>query len=537
MEVIFGTFANDQLKLIQHRAAGRGIQHHHTIAPIDPLPGDPVTLCAWVGVDTEVDYLMCYYTTDGLEPVGQFGESDGAQIAPFRPIAAEWDNLLWGYRMRWEVQLPGQVDRTLVRYRIGGWREGGEELFADFPDVTTIGENAAVAYFKGTDPATLPDPPPRHAGGTVFTYRVDTMSAPAWMRDAVIYHLYVDRFYPGDGKEWIQTADVHHLMGGTLDGARQKLGYLQDLGITCIWLSPTWACTSYHGYDITDFCSTAEHLGGDAALHRFIDAAHARGMRVLLDLPCNHMSDQAPLFQEARDNPASTHRDWFTFDDSPTGYRAFFNLPSMPQINLQHQGARGWMINVARYWLREFDADGFRLDYALGPSTDFWTYFTASCKDEKLDTVYLGEVIDSPGVQRAYIGRLDGCLDFFANEGLRKTFGWKTMTQAEFDRVMTRNRAYFPPGFVLPAFLDNHDMNRFLHIAGGDKEALRQAFGALMRLPNVPIVYYGTEVGVSHAVSAQVGGLDVSREAMLWGADQDAALLADFAGMIAGRRA
>ncbi len=536
MEVIFGTLASDPLRLIHHRASARGVQHRHHVTPPDPLPGQPITLAAWAGIDADVDHIVCYYTTDGGVPVGRLGQSDSAAVVPFHPAAAEWDTLSWGYRMRWEAVLPPQPEGTLLHYRIGAWRDGEGEQFADYPDVTAIGERASVAWFNGDDPAALPDPPLRFPDGAIFTLHIDTHQPPAWAREAIIYHLYVDRFYPGDGVPWRQTDDVRALMGGTLDGARQKLGYLSDLGITAVWLSPTWEAYSYHGYDVIDYYRTADHLGGDAALHRFIDAAHARGMHVLLDLPCNHLSDRSAIFQSALHDPTSPHRDWFTFLDSPPGYRAFFNVPSMPEINLAHPSARQWMIDIGRYWLTEFDADGYRLDYALGPGPDFWTTFTAACRDAKPDSVFLGEVIDSPQVQQKYIGRLDGCLDFYTNECLRKHYGWRTMDLPTFNRALSRHQAHFPAEFLLPAFLDNHDMNRFLHIAGGNKEALRAAFARLMTLPNTPILYYGTEVGMTHTMSAGDAGLDVSRGAMLWGAEQDTRLLEDFVALMTARR-
>lgn len=533
MDFVFGTFATDQLRMLHHQTMRQGLQHRHMLEPADPLPGEPVTLTVWVGVDTDISHLVAYFTTAEHDPAGSLGQSSD-QVAHFHLVAYEWDALAWGYFSVWKATLPAQPDGTIVRYRIGGWADGGDELFADYPLVNDTMEHAADAFFKGKElTAYISHPGP----GAVFTYRVDRQSSPAWVRDAVVYQVFVDRFYPGDGKSWTQTDDVHRLMGGTLNGVRDKLGYLADLGITCIWLSPTWESGSYHGYDIMDYCRTADWLGGDDALRRLVQAAHARGIRVLLDLACNHMSNESAVFKDAQSDSASAHRDWFTFDDSPIGYKTFFNVRQMPQINLRNPRARDWMLDIARYWIREFDVDGYRLDYAHGPGPDFWTYFNAACKEVKSDALTFGEIIDSPEAQRAYIGRLDGCLDFFANEAMRKTFGWRTQDRAGLDRRLARHRASFPQGFVMPAFLDNHDMNRFLHIAGGDKSALREAFAYLMDLPNLPIVYYGTEAGLSHERSTREGGLDVSRMAMPWGSAQDAALRDDFAAMIAGRRA
>jgi hypothetical protein len=532
MDFIFGTLATDALKQVYHRAFRLGIQHRYTLDPANPRPHEPVTLTAWVGTDCDVDALACYYTTDDPAPSGAYGVSEDSQVARFHQVSTEWDTLAWGCLTRWEVTLPAYADGTMVQYRIGGWREGDNspEIFANTPDATEITEDGAYHYFSGQEwsmPTTYAS-----TGGKTFAYRVDEVVPPVWAREAIIYQLLVDRFYPGDGADWIQTSDHSQPMGGTLKGVKDKLGYLSDLGINTVWLSPTWISASAHGYDVIDFRTTAPHLGGDAALHRLIEAAHGRGMRVLMDLPCNHLSHQHPIFQNALNSRDSQYREWFTWDVPPHGYKTFFGVAAMPKINLDHPAARDWMLDHARYWLREFDVDGYRLDYASGPSPDFWTYFGAACKEVKPDCFLFGEVIDTPEAQRAYIGRLDGCLDFYTNESLRKTFGWKSQTIADYERQTARRLAHFPADFLMPTFIDSHDMNRFLHIADGDKDALRAALAAQMKLPAPPILYYGTEIGLSHAVSAWDAGLVVGRMVMIWDERQDRALLDDVAALI-----
>lgn len=537
MDFIFGTLATDALKHIYHRAFRLGIQHRHAIRPANPRPNEPVTLTVWVGTDCDIDALACYYTTGKHTPSGAYGVSENSQVARFHEVSTEWDTLAWGYLTCWEVTLPAQPDGSIVQYRIGGWREGDRspELFADTPDANAIAEDAAYHYFAKRE-WSMSDVYPV-TGGTTFAYRVDTLAPPAWARQAIIYQLLVDRFYPGDGADWTQTTDHGQPMGGTLIGVQHKLGYISDLGINTLWLSPTWVSESAHGYDVIDFRTTAPHLGGDSALRQLIESAHRRGMRVLLDLPCNHISRQHPIFKDAISSPASPYREWFTWDVPPHGYKTFFGVASMPKLNLDHPAARDWMLDHARYWLREFDIDGYRLDYASGPRPDFWTYFGAACKDVKPDCFLFGEVIDTPEAQRAYIGRLDGCLDFYTNESLRKTFGWKSQSLAAYERQTARRLAHFPADFLMPTFLDNHDMNRFLHIANGDKDALRAALAAQMELPAPPILYYGTEIGLNHAVSAQEAGLEVGRMAMIWDERQDRILLNDVTALIQQRRA
>jgi glycosidase len=197
------------------------------------------------------------------------------------------------------------------------------------------------------------------------------------------------------------------------------------------------------------------------------------------------------------------------------------------------------MLDIARYWLREFDIDGYRLDHANGPGADFWADFRAACREVKPDSLCFGEVVESPDILRAYMGRLDGLLDFHLEDALRRTFAFSVMTESDLERFIARHYAYFesPQGFVMPTFLDNHDMDRFLYVAKGDKDALRRAAAFQMRLPQPPIIYYGTEVGLSQSGSSRDHwGLEISRVAMPWGDAQDKELLAFYKEIIAARK-
>ncbi len=537
MDFIFGTLATDDLKLIHHRTYHSGLQHAHRITPQDPQPDDPITLTVWLGPDIAADRVVCYYTRDGSQPQGARGLATNGETLSFEHVDTFWDTLRWGYIDVWRTTLPPQPEGTVIRYRIGArCGEDGAEYFADWPDVKRAAEEAATAFFRDEPlPPFIPDP---QSDGNVFTLHIDRFTPPQWARHAVIYHIFVDRFYPGDGHQWLPAKALNEYHGGTLWGVRDKLDYIAELGATCIWLSPTFVCASYHGYDVIDYKRTNPQLGGDDALRALIEAAHARGIRVLLDLACNHISDQHPIFQEALHNPQSPYHDWFIWDDSPLGYRAFFGVKQMPEVNLQHPAAREWFIDIGRYWLREFAVDGYRLDHANGPGPDFWGDFRAACRAENPDCFVFGEVVDAPEHLRAYIGRLDGNLDFITSDMLRRTFGYRSVQQAAMERFLERHFSYFPSDYLLPTFLDNHDMDRFLFIAGGDKDALKQAAAYQMQLPNPPIIYYGTEVGLSQAVSGREGmGLEQGRLPMLWGDDQDADLLAFYKRIIRNRQA
>ncbi|UCG24019.1 MAG: DUF3459 domain-containing protein [Chloroflexota bacterium] len=205
-----------------------------------------------------------------------------------------------------------------------------------------------------------------------------------------------------------------------------------------------------------------------------------------------------------------------------------------------HQPARQYLLSAVRYWLTEFDFDGCRLDYALGPSHDFWTDFRAEVNRAQPQAWIFGEVVETPQRQLSYWGRLHGCLDFVLQQALRNTFAFGSMDLAEFDALLDKHEAIFPAAFSRPSFLDNHDVNRFLWSARGDKRRLKLAALCQFTLSGPPIVYLGTEAGLSQDRDmVQPDGRHYMAEArlpMLWGDDQDGELLAYYDWLIHFRR-
>lgn len=532
----FGTMATDPLKLTHHRAERSGLQHLHATDPIVPQPDQPITLRVIVGGDLTVDGIACTYTTDGSVPDGTRGWARNGAALPFRRVSVNWDSLTWAYHEVWEVTLPAQSDGTVITYQIDAWRGESEPIYADWPEVEVQIEETARAFFHGDQVKEMPSRPADQP--ETFSLLVQAARPPRLPEDFVIYQIFVDRFYPGDDRAWLQTRDMDQFCGGTLWGVRDKLAYLADLGVDAIWLSPIWPATSYHGYDIVNYRGVCGHLGGEEATRALIEAAHARGIKVLLDFVVNHFSDEHPIFQEALLKVDSPYRDWFFFDQSELGYRSFFGVKSMPQINLDHPDARAWMIENGLFWIREFGVDGYRLDHANGPGPDFWVDFRQALRAEKEDVILFGEVVEPPETQLRYVGRLDGLLDFNLCDMIRRAYARDEISRVAFATFMERHTRYFDQAnFQRYVFFDNHDMDRFLFAAGDDQVKLREAFSLIAALPQPLVIYYGTEVGLSQKASKNSGfGLEMSRLPMLWDKQQDQGLLTFFKETIAARK-
>lgn len=202
-----------------------------------------------------------------------------------------------------------------------------------------------------------------------------TERAMLWYRKAIFYELYVRAFFDSDG-------DGH----GDLRGAAQKLDYLKHLGVDSVWLLPIYPSPlKDDGYDISDHYNIHPQYGTLEDFKFFLDEAHARGIRVILDLVLNHTSDQHPWFQAARSDRNSPYRDYYVWSDTDQKYKdariifldteksnwtwdeeagQFFwhrFYSSQPDLNFDNPAVREEMKNVMRFWL-DLGVDGFRAD-------------------------------------------------------------------------------------------------------------------------------------------------------------------------------
>jgi glycosidase len=206
----------------------------------------------------------------------------------------------------------------------------------------------------------------------------------------------------------------------------------------------------------------------------------------------------------------------------------------MPVLKTDAQAVRSYLIEAARRWIADFGADGFRLDNVSGPTHAFWTVFQEGVKAAAPNALTLAEITGSMEDIVTYGGRLDACMDFPLAKLTRRVFAQRGATLEELLALLEPHEAAFAPAMARARLLDNHDMHRFLWLAQGDTRRLKLALTFLMTLPGFPILYYGTEVGLSQRTGPP--GKDAhSREPMPWGNEQRADVLAHTRWLIARR--
>ena len=492
---MFGSQRDFDNRIAEYRSNLVGIKHLHRLgtqseSPTRPQSNEPIALHVTTSGGIAYDSVRCWMNVDG--------EESTFELVPGESV---WNTLEWRYIRHWVGQIRPQAGGTIVRYKIGGRVVGLDRwVFAD---------NQARVLSEATE----------------FAISVDDYDIPMWARDAFIYHIFLDRFYPGNGIPWKKPTNLSGFFGGTLRGVIQKLDYIQSLGCNAIWLSPLFASPSHHGYDATDYYTVEPRFGTNADLKELVEKAHQHDVRVILDFVANHWSNQHPTFQAAQRDENSEYRTWYTWQRWPDEYTSFFGVKGMPQLNLKYKPTSDYLLKCAQYWL-ENGVDGYRLDYAPGPPRTFWADFRQACKAVNPDAFLFGEVVSHSETIASYISHFDGCLDFLLADALRKTFVLETTTLLEFEAFLAAHETYFPKDFSLPAFLDNHDMTRILYLANEDKAKVRLAALVLYTLSAPPVIYNGTEVGVSQR--NPLGRFEEARLPMLWGDEQDKDLLTYF---------
>ncbi len=495
-----------------------GLAHGSQIEPRDPAPDEPVTLLFSSQTHLPIDRLAVYYTTDGSIPAGERGVAHSGAVVFAEPGETQPDEVLGLSLRRWRAVLPGQPEGTLVRYTADAWSLGRPDAHWRADRVEPVG--------------------PPLEDGRLFAYSVDWFRPPSWLRDAVIYHIFVDRFHAAsDEPPLCDPGSITGFFGGTLRGVLEKLDYLEELGVNCLWLSPVFASPTHHGYNPSDYYTVAQRYGTNETLHQLIAEAHRRGMRVVLDFVANHTSDEHPLFLEARANPESESRRWYSFGDwPPHGYRSYAEVGAMPELATERTIVQQYLLDAALHWLGHLGADGLRLDYVSGPSPAFWATFQREVKRLFPEALTLGEISEPlPGIA-TYAGRMDAFLAFPLAGMLRRVFAQRKEPLAALLAFLEQRQASIPPGMGYATVLDNHDMHRFLWLADGEVARLKLAVACQMTLDGAPILYYGTEVGLSQPDDAQKENA-YARAPMLWGEQQDQELLAYYRQLIALRHA
>lgn len=439
------------------------------------------------------------------------------------------------------------------------------------------------------------------APANAFTFsatRFPAFETPDWVKNAIIYQIFPDRFRNGDPSndqdfhEWYYQGkttlppggkinpdfqEYYHLVkdwtddkaltqspytpdgrdwmafyGGDIEGVRQELDYLHDLGVTAIYFNPIFEAKSTHKYDGADYMKVDPHFGTNEQFKAFVREAKSKGIRVILDIVYNHSGNSHWAFKDAVEKgKASPYYDWYEFKRWPLPegwpsvghawkpgdfYYCWWGFGDLPDLNFDLsrnndaektvRDVKDAQVNVAlvkhlldatEFWLKDMDVDGVRLDVPNEVPYWFWGLFNQRVKKVKPDAYIVGELW---GNASDYVrpGVYDAVMNYaFFRDPVQRFLGMGQGTAAEFDATMATGRLTYPTQAVQCQMnlIDSHDTVRFLTQVGGNVNRLKLAAMFGMTYVGAPHIYYGDEIGME-------GGRDPDcRRPFVWDYEKD----------------
>jgi cyclomaltodextrinase len=376
--------------------------------------------------------------------------------------------------------------------------------------------------------------------------------APDALQGAVMYQIFPDRFARSgscDCRGKLQPYWVHEnpddmpvylpnehgevlnndFFGGNLRGIRNKLPYLQSLGVEILYLNPIFYAFSSHRYDTCDYKRIDPMLGTEGDFRELCDAAHKSGMKLILDGVFSHVGSRSLYFRSASSDPNSPYRSWFQFQHWPDRYTSWWGIQTLPTINKLEPSYVDYIISgedsVIAHWLR-LGADGYRLDVADELPDAFILRLRRRMREIKPGAMLVGEVWEDASNKIAYDVRrryfvdreLDGVMNYPWQKAILRYIRGEDDGRELCGRVMTLAENY-PPDVLnaCMSILSTHDTPRALTnlidpsdadrsvLAGrrlGPEDRarglvlLRAAAFLQFSLPGAPCVYYGDEAGM-----------------------------------------
>jgi len=400
-----------------------------------------------------------------------------------------------------------------------------------------------ISLFLFLSPLCLPAETQKSADqhlGPIWTPRVKIAQAPRqksdidWNRE-IIYFILIDRFFNGDTTNDSGRNPTSHVLfnpekknygalktyqGGDLQGVIDKLDYLQQLGVTAIWLSPVFDNSDtdfqgwwpYHGYHPIDFFSVDEHFGTMETLKELVKKAHQRGMKIILDMVFNHVAPDHPWVVRKELWEDMGYKHWFhphSGVDASTSIQDWQDqdqlenreVKGLPDLAQENPHVYDFLLDVAKYWIVQTNCDGYRLDAVKHIPKNFWRKI---CRDIHAfagkNFLMLGEVFEG---NTNYVAGYDdvgfnALFDIPMYFTIKRVFAQGGNVNLLSKQIAQNKTAY--SHCILSTLIDNHDVARFSYWAGSDVEdKIQLALSFALTLNGLPMIYYGTEVALKGA--------------------------------------
>lgn len=364
----------------------------------------------------------------------------------------------------------------------------------------------------------------------------DVLETPKWVANTVWYQIFPERFAngkeensPSNVQPWGTQPTSDNFMGGDLWGVIDKLDYLENLGVNGLYFCPVFTANANHKYDTVDYYNVDPHFGGNEAFHALVKEAHRRGMKVMLDAVFNHIGDKSPLWLDVVEKgEKSKYANWFWINKFPVypdlpksewdhwnlNFETFGNVSEMPKLNTENEECRQYLLDVARYWVEEFDIDGWRLDVANEVDHEFWRDFRRVVKSIKPDCYILGEIWHE-GMPWLRGEQYDSLMNYPLTQATTDYFALNSCNKSDFMHAVSSSYLAYPRNVNEAMFnlLDSHDTTRILSLCDGNKAKAKLAYLFMFTQVGSPCIYYGGEIGLDGRRSM---GSEDNRKCMNW---------------------
>ncbi|MDV4952260.1 glycoside hydrolase family 13 protein [Enterococcus faecium] len=406
----------------------------------------------------------------------------------------------------WEIEVTSETRR--LQYAFHVVREDNTDCFYGDQGIFPYRENVITEpnfYFR------IP-----------YFHQIDRFTIPEWVKETVWYQIFPERFANGDKANdpehtlpWgSKDPDREDFFGGDLQGVRDHLDYLTDLGVNGIYFCPIFKATSNHKYDTIDYYEVDPAFGDKKLLKNLIDEAHKRGIRIMFDAVFNHMGVHSPQWQDVLKNgEKSIYKDWFHIRFFPVDsyqmtdlpetaenipYDTFAFTPFMPKLNTANPEVQKYLLDIATYWIKEFDIDGWRLDVANEVDHHFWKKFREAVTEIKPDIYILGEIWHS---SQAWLqgDEFHAVMNYAFTDSIKDYFAKKKITASQMVSGMNHQQMLYRDQVNEGTFnlLDSHDTARILTLCQGNKELMKSVMAFMFLQKGSPCIYYGTEIGMT----------------------------------------
>ena len=343
----------------------------------------------------------------------------------------------------------------------------------------------------------------------------DVFTVPGWVGDTVWYQIMPDRFRRGDSapkrfplRRWEDPKNIHFwdFYGGDLKGITEKLPYLQELGITGIYMTPIFLSNSNHKYNTFSYDVIDPDFGTEEDLIALVDKAHSLGIRVMLDAVFNHSGTEFPQWQDVVEKgPESPYWDWFFVQQWPLPklirgakdkFHSFAFTGMMPKLNTNNPEVVSFFRDRCLRWVRDWHIDGIRFDVGNEVSHAFLQALRSALKAENPDIFLLGEIWHD-SLPFLLGNEYDSTMNYPFLQCLNN-FYLDGQDARELEFGLSRCYSMYPEQVnnVLFNFLDTHDTMRCLTRCGGNRDVFYQQLAMLMTLPGSACIYYGTEIAM-----------------------------------------